>query len=109
MYLENLNHEDIGLPLVSDWNDPVWHIFCIKIREREKVQMELKKHGIETLIHYPIPPHLQNAYKYLNFSEGSFPIAESLAKSILSLPISPSITNDEVQYVINTLKKFIDK
>ena len=103
IYIKNLNIKGIDLPLVPDWADPVWHIFCIRVKKRDKIQSELKKQGIETLIHYPIPPHLQNAYKYLNFSIGSFPIAENISNEVLSLPISPTISDDEVQYVINTI------
>ena len=106
-YLENLDIDGVVLPKVIDNVNPVWHLFCVKLNNRDQIQSKLKEYGIETLIHYPIPPHLQNAYKYLNFFNGSLPTAEGISESVLSLPISPIISDEEVQYVIDILKKLI--
>ncbi len=107
IYLENLNIDGVVLPKVIDNVNPVWHLFCIKLKNRDQIQLKLKEHGIETLIHYPVPPHLQNAYQNLNFINGSLPIAEDISKSVLSLPISPIISDEEVQYVIDVFKKLM--
>ena len=66
----------------------------------------MKNLNIDTIIHYPIPPHLQDAYKHLNYKNGDFPIAEYLAKHIISIPICPSLTEKQVNHVINSIKQY---
>ena len=105
-YIENIKHPDIILPHVSDWNSHVFHIFIIRCKQRDKLQSYLSEQGIQTLIHYPIPPHKQKAYKEWNSL--SFPITEQIHNEVLSLPISPVMTNDDISKVIKTVNDFKD-
>lgn len=78
---------DLILPYVPQWADPCWHLFVVRVKKRDDLQTKLSDHGISTLIHYPIPPHLQRAYNDLGHVQGDFPIAEKMAKEVLSLPM----------------------
>jgi len=93
-YLRNLPNTfpELILPKVPSWTEPCWHLFVVRTENRDELQGSLSKSGVTTLIHYPIPPHLQKAYKHLNFSEGSFPITEKIANQVLSLPIGVHLT-----------------
>lgn len=82
----------------------VWHLFVIRTLERDKLQRYLYDNGIETLIHYPIPPHKQQAYKEWN--ELSLPITEKIHREVLSLPIGPVMTMDEVNMVIEKINNY---
>lgn len=88
-YLVNLPNTfpELILPKVPNWAESCWHLFVVRTENRDELQKRLSKNGITTLIHYPIPPHLQKAYKHLNFSKGDFPITEKIANQVLSLPI----------------------
>jgi dTDP-4-amino-4,6-dideoxygalactose transaminase len=77
----------------------VWHLFVIRTANRKKVQQVLNDQGIDTLIHYPIPPHLSGAYKVRGWQQGDFPITEKLADEVLSLPIGPHMTKEQTRYV----------
>jgi dTDP-3-amino-3,4,6-trideoxy-alpha-D-glucose transaminase len=91
------------LPRVPQWAEPVWHLYVVRTSLRAELMKALERAGIGSLIHYPIPPHLQAAYGDLGKSRGSYPLAESLANSVLSLPIGPHMTAqavDEVAAVI---------
>lgn len=104
-YITEISNKDITLPqLPRNQNEHVWHLFVIRTKEREKLQNYLTENGIQTLIHYPIPPHKQTAYKQMN--ELSFPITENIHKQVLSLPISPVINDSEVTEVIGALNRF---
>lgn len=83
-----------------------YHLYVIRTTERDALQNFLTSHGIGTLIHYPIPPHLQEAYSYLGHKKGDFPIAEELANTSLSLPIWPGMTKENCQQVSNIIKQF---
>jgi len=78
---------DITIPFVPEWTKPCWHLFVVRSKNRDELKKNLEKKGISTLIHYPIPPHKQNAYKHLNYKTGDFPLSEKLADEVLSLPI----------------------
>lgn len=80
-----------------------WHLYVIKHRHRDKLQQELSAAGVATLIHYPRPPHLQDAYAPLGFGPGCFPLAESYAETVLSLPISPHMTQVQIEHVVKTV------
>ncbi|KYP15130.1 DegT/DnrJ/EryC1/StrS family aminotransferase [Flavihumibacter sp. CACIAM 22H1] len=97
----------IILPEVHDKASHVYHLYVIRTKERDKLQHYLMERGIGTLIHYPIPPHLQAAYRYLNFKKNDFPIAEEIASTCLSLPLWPGMEKDEVEYVTNQIEKFL--
>jgi dTDP-4-amino-4,6-dideoxygalactose transaminase len=95
-YQKGLAESSLILPTVPDWADPVWHLYVVRHANRESFQKHLESQGIGTLIHYPIPPHLQGAFKGTGYKKGDFPIAERIAKEILSLPNGPNMTKEEV-------------
>ncbi len=97
---------DLILPAVAQYATHVYHIYMIRTARRDGLMEYLNKHGIGTLIHYPVPPHLQNAYSPLNYKPGAFPLAEIIAKTCLSLPLYPGLKNEEIEYICNTIKKF---
>jgi len=103
-YLEALSDTELVLPQVPEWAEPVWHLFVIRSPKRETLQQHLRDASIGTMIHYPIPPHLQRAYVDLGFSEGCFPIAEAVANEVLSLPIGPHLEMEDADVVISSIK-----
>lgn len=104
-YLAEIRNPKIQLPKKPEYAaEHVWHLFVIRTEEREKLQAYLTENGVQTLIHYPIPPHKQEAYKELN--DLSFPLTEKIHQEVLSLPISPVMENHEVEKVIEVLNKF---
>lgn len=103
-YLELLSDSGITLPVVRDECSHVWHLFPVGTPKRDAVQTRLANAGISTLIHYPVPPHLQGAYHHAGFKEGAFPIAENLAATLLSLPIGPHVEQGEVDEVVTELR-----
>ena len=96
---------EISLPAVADWAESAWHLYVIRSENRDALQKRLEENGIQTLIHYPTPPHLQNAYKNLGWNRGALPISEQLASEIISLPIGPHLYIHDVEYIINILLK----
>ncbi|SEO50202.1 dTDP-4-amino-4,6-dideoxygalactose transaminase [Flavobacterium sp. CF108] len=105
-YLKEIKNNKVILPIEPvDKKEHVWHIFVIRTKERDALQSYLQENEIQTLIHYPIPPHKQEAYKDLNHL--SLPITEVIHEEVLSLPISPVMTVDEVSKVIEIINKFI--
>ena len=100
--------EGIILPSVSVGATHVFHLYVIRTNKRDELQKHLYDKGIGTLIHYPIPPHLQEAYKDLGHKKGDFPIAEEIADKALSLPLWPGITHEEIVLVSNTISAFIN-
>jgi dTDP-4-amino-4,6-dideoxygalactose transaminase len=100
------NVGDLILPVVAQNATHVYHIYLVRTNQRDKLNQHLEKHGIGTMIHYPIPPHLQKAYAPLGFKQGAFPIAEEIADTCLSLPIYPGLSVDEVSYICDTVKCF---
>lgn len=104
-YLKELADTEMILPSVSEGAAPVWHLFVIQIQARELLQKRLSDAGIATQIHYPIPPHLQLAYADLGYDPGAFPIAEKIHTQALSLPLGPHMTEQQVEYVINVLRR----
>jgi dTDP-4-amino-4,6-dideoxygalactose transaminase len=93
----------ISLPKVSSGMRSVWHLFVIRCSLRAELQEQLNIRGIETMIHYPLPPHLQQAYANLNYPVGSFPISEKIHKEVLSLPMGPTMTDDDADTVISAV------
>jgi dTDP-4-amino-4,6-dideoxygalactose transaminase len=102
-YTAELTASRLFLPAVPDWAEPVWHLYVVRHPERDALQAALQEAGIRTQIHYPIPPHLQSAYATLDYKEGRFPIAEGMAKQLLSLPIGPQLDGASVEAVIAAL------
>jgi dTDP-4-amino-4,6-dideoxygalactose transaminase len=99
-YLAELEGCGLVLPHVPEWAEPVWHLFVVHTPCRDELRAALAAEGIATQIHYPIPPHRQQAYADLGLGEGSFPIAERLAAETLSLPIGPHMPDEHVDRVI---------
>jgi dTDP-4-amino-4,6-dideoxygalactose transaminase len=95
---------EVVLPIEQHSARHVFHLFVIQVPRRDQVQQWLSRHGIETGIHYPLPVHLQEACSYLGYKRGAFPHAEAAADHILSLPMHPDLTIDDVAYVCQTLK-----
>jgi dTDP-4-amino-4,6-dideoxygalactose transaminase len=106
-YYEALkNIEGLILPERSTTDGHVYHLFVIRTVRRDALQQWLTENGIGTLIHYPIPAHLQEAYKHLNLKKGDFPIAEEIAETCLSLPLWPGMSSESVMYVSSMIKSF---
>lgn len=103
-YLRALSGINATLPHVSEWADPVWHLFVIRNRQRDRLQKKLSESGIGTMIHYPIPPHLQGAYAGQGLCSGSFPISERIHREVLSMPIGPHLNKLQLQSVIDAVK-----
>ncbi len=99
---------DVILPQIAEGSTHVFHIYTIRTNYRDDLQKFLKEKGVETLIHYPIPPHLQNAFSYLKFKKGDFPIAEKLADTSLSLPIWPGLKHEQEERITNAIKDFFN-
>ena len=87
----------------------VFHLYVIECEKRDELQKFLQKKGIETIIHYPVPIHLQKPYRDLGFKVGDFPITEEKAKRILSLPMFPELTNREIKYICDSIKNFYEE
>ena len=99
-YHVNLSAAGYNVPIVPDWATPAWHLYVIQHDHRNALQRHLAECGVDTLIHYPTPPHLQMAYAQIGWKAASFPIAERMANEVLSLPIGPSMTEENVENVI---------
>ena len=106
-YLSEIHNETIILPYVPENANPVWHIFGIRCETRDQLEKYLNENGIGTNKHYPIPIHLQECYKTLNLKKGAFPIAEEISATELSLPIYYGMKDDEIQYVIDKINKYV--
>ncbi|WP_235294809.1 DegT/DnrJ/EryC1/StrS family aminotransferase [Portibacter lacus] len=103
-YNERLGHEWAAIHPSN-----VCHVYCIQSEARNELQKHLNGHGVQTLIHYPIPPHLQQAYEHLNYKKGDFPIAERLAEQSLSLPIYPGLSESDIDYICDLILEFNSK
>lgn len=105
-YLDGITNPEIVLPCIIPGAEPVWHIFGIRCTRRDDLESYLNRKGIGTNKHYPIPIHLQQAYKELGFKKGDYPIAEEISATELSLPMYYGMTDEEIQYVIDSLNEF---
>lgn len=105
-YLHEIDNEFVKLPRVRAYAESTWHQFVVRCSHRDELKSYLEMHGVGSLIHYPIPPHLSEAYAYLGYQEGSFPIAERIATEVLSLPIYNGMTSSEQDYVIKVVNEF---
>ncbi|MFC2080835.1 DegT/DnrJ/EryC1/StrS family aminotransferase [Bacteroidota bacterium] len=103
-YMNEIKNNKIELPKVKDYGTHVWHLFIIRTKFRDKLQQYLLKGGIQTMIHYPIPPHKQNAFSEWN--KLNFPITEKIHKEVLSLPISQIIDRQDQQKIVHRLNSF---
>jgi len=106
-YLAEINNPLITLPLESSNEyEHIYHVFAIRCEKRDELEAYLKDKGIGTVKHYPIPIHMQEAYRDLNIAEGSLPIAEEISRTILSIPMYYGMTDEQVEYVIDSINQF---
>lgn len=106
-YNSKLKNLKIELPVLADGATCVWHQYVIKCEERDRLIEYLKEKEIGTIIHYPVPPHLQECYQGLGYKEGDFPVTEKLAKTVLSIPMYNGMTEEEQNYVIDAINSFM--
>lgn len=107
-YLKALSSQQgLVLPHVPEWAEPVWHLFVVRYAQRDALEKLLSDEGVSTMIHYPIPPHLQSAYKSLSYGEGSFPLTEKIHNEVLSLPISPSLSLSDRDQVVKAVRSSV--
>ena len=97
---------DLVLPAVGPGIDPAWHLFVVRHPRRDALQRHLAERSIDTMIHYPIPPHRSEAYRALKIEPGSFPLAEAMAESVLSLPMGPHMSQDDADVVIDAVRSY---
>jgi len=106
-YLETLRGiPGIELPYVPQWAEPIWHLFTVRCADRKRITDALDTAKIGWLIHYPIPPHRQPAYAELGFKRGDFPVSEAIHDSVLSLPMGPHVSEEQICYVVKQLTSF---
>jgi dTDP-4-amino-4,6-dideoxygalactose transaminase len=103
-YLNQLASAELVIPHVPEWADPVWHLFVVRSKNRDQLQKKLADAGLATMIHYPIPPHMQPAYAELNYKQGDYPIAEVIHREVLSLPIGPHLDVQQLPAIVSAIK-----
>jgi dTDP-4-amino-4,6-dideoxygalactose transaminase len=99
----------VNAPFEPDWSRAVYHLYVVRVDDRDGMMSALKDQGIGTGIHYPIPLHLQKAYKHLGYREGDFPVCEQLATEIVSLPMFPQLKPEQQQKVVRAVAEFVEK
>ena len=102
LYSAGLENSEYIVPLTPEWADPVWHLYVIRAKARDELKVMLEGFNIGTLIHYPKPPHLQLAYSNLDIGN-KFPMSTALANEVLSLPMGPHLSDEQINFVIETL------
>jgi dTDP-4-amino-4,6-dideoxygalactose transaminase len=107
LYTQHLKLDSIP-PYEPEWTKAVYHLYVIRIQKRDELQKYLSENGINTGLHYPIPLHLQNAYRKSRLRNGSYPITEKVSDQILSLPMFPNLTGEQIEYVSQKIKAFLD-
>lgn len=105
-YGDALRDTGLDLPYTPGWAQPVHHVYVVRSRRRNELQEYLKARGIATLIHYPIPPHRQDAYRELGLNEGSLPITEKIHREVLSLPMGPHMSDQQAEAVVENIREF---
>ena len=105
-YLKEITNDKIMLPKIREGATHIWHQFVIRCESRDDLMKYLDEKNIGTIIHYPIPPHLSEAYSYLGFKEGDLPVTEKYAKTVLSIPLYNGMTKDEQDYVIDVINAY---
>lgn len=94
-------------PMIPTYSEPIWHLYVIRVQDRDGFQAFLKERNIDSGIHYPIPIHLQPAYQYLGYKKGDFPVTDGFADNIVSLPMYAELTDEMVAYVVEAIKDFL--
>jgi UDP-2-acetamido-2-deoxy-ribo-hexuluronate aminotransferase len=96
------------LPTIKNDRTSAWAQYSIRVKNRDKIQAKLKENQIPTAVHYPMPLHMQECFRYLGYKKGDFPVAERVSKEIMSLPMNPYLSNDEIGYVSEKVTKFAE-
>lgn len=104
-YTKALNAKNIETPFVKNDRTSAWAQYSIRVQNRTELQTKLQKLGIPTAVHYPMPLHVQECFKYLNLKEGDFPISEKVSKKIMSLPMNPYVSDEEIEFIVENLAK----
>lgn len=102
-YFETLSGSELRMPVVDENAQPVWHLFVVRVSDREAFQQKLKAEGIATGVHYPVPLHLQPAYEYLEIPLGSLPVTEQVSREVVSLPMYPELTEEQLAKVAGSI------
>lgn len=105
-YIDGISCKNLILPDSTDLINQAWHLFVIRHPKRDHLRTWLQERGVECGIHYPIPPHLQKAFKFLGYCQGSFPITELMASSMLSLPMGPHLNDEQINFVIDAVNDY---
>lgn len=105
-YLKKFHNEKVIVPFSAADNSHVWHIFALRVKDRDVFAGYLEEHGIGTTIHYPTPIHLQGAYRFLDMTEGMLPIAEKISNTELSIPMYYGITDEEISYIVDVINQY---
>ena len=108
LYTQHLKLDTVIPPYEPEWTKAVYHLYIIRTQKRDELQKYLSGNGINTGLHYPIPLHLQNAYKRSGLTNGSYPITEKVSNEILSLPMFPNLTGEQIGYVSQKIKAFLN-
>jgi dTDP-4-amino-4,6-dideoxygalactose transaminase len=106
LYTELLKDASVITPKLTKGVDHVFHLYVIRTKKRDQLAKYLEENGVSVGLHYPVPIHLQKAFKYLNYKKGDFPVTEQLAKKALSLPIYPELKIEDIKYICQTIKNF---
>jgi dTDP-4-amino-4,6-dideoxygalactose transaminase len=101
------NNEEVVTPVEADYSRHVYHVYAIRVKQRDEVLQQLERKGIGCGVHYPVPIHLQKAYSALEYGRGAFPVAEKIADEFLSLPMYPELGNDQIDYVIEAVAEAV--
>lgn len=109
LYSDLLKDSSLVLPVAPEWSEPVWHLYVVRSRQRDALQRFLAAKGIGTMIHYPIPPHLQPAYSEMGFAAGCFPVSEAIHNEVLSLPMGPHLNEDNVRAVCDAIGSYLQE
>jgi dTDP-4-amino-4,6-dideoxygalactose transaminase len=108
-YRALLTGSGIVLPAVADYAEPVWHLYVVRIKKRDMIRDMLRERGIGTGVHYPVPLHLQPAYRGLGYHQGDFPVAERFSEQVLSLPMYAEMPEEAVEYIAGNLIELVDE
>jgi len=100
-----IHNSTLVLPFVEEGRTSAWAQYSIRVKNRDKLQAKLKEKGIPTAVHYPMPLHLQECFKYLGYKEADFPISEIVAKEIMSLPMNPYVSDEEIEYISKKIEE----
>jgi len=102
-YVASASPKNIILPTVDEKTTSVWAQYSIRVKNRDEQQASLKEQGIPTAVHYPMPLHLQEAFEYLGYKKNDFPISEIVSSEIMSLPMNPYVSDEEIEYIVGNL------